>query len=145
MRNASGFKSPLTEIATRPRESPPEALRIAAAPNSLTGSGTRLMTSVAAFAVSASSSNMPPAAGNERLMTYRCLNILGIFEARRLAAFVSRRGGRINNLPHKIPQGRKLSYRHDKLCSAERILTRCGRSEEHTSELQSLRHLVCRL
>src|SRR5258705_4323808 len=32
------------------------------------------------------------------------------------------------------------------LSSARQItFSRCGRSEEHTSELQSLRHLVCRL
>src|SRR5262245_64996157 len=29
--------------------------------------------------------------------------------------------------------------------AAERLRGRVGRSEEHTSELQSLRHLVCRL
>src|SRR5262245_64626865 len=35
----------------------------------------------------------------------------------------------------------------DELDKLIRVLeaTRCGRSEEHTSELQSLRHLVCRL
>src|SRR5437899_7433894 len=31
------------------------------------------------------------------------------------------------------------------LVIAVRLRTVCGRSEEHTSELQSLRHLVCRL
>src|ERR1035438_10398637 len=70
MRKASGFKSRVTEITTRPRERPPAALRIAAATNSLKGPGTRLVTSVAAFAVSASSRNMPPAAENEHLMPY---------------------------------------------------------------------------
>src|SRR5271157_4974838 len=63
MRKASGFRSFATVIATRPRESPPAALRTAAAPNSLIGPGTALVTSVAAAAVSASSNNMLPAAG----------------------------------------------------------------------------------
>src|SRR5438045_5008158 len=37
----------------------------------------------------------------------------------------------------------KLARRQDLLCIRRRILA--PRSEEHTSELQSLRHLVCRL
>src|SRR5262245_63185726 len=47
--------------------------------------------------------------------------------------------------------GRVLVVAADRLDDAARALTRqvptvvIGRSEEHTSELQSLRHLVCRL
>src|ERR1035438_477513 len=41
----------------------------------------------------------------------------------------------------------RSSYDHDHVVKdlAERFDTVLGRSEEHTSELQSLRHLVCRL
>src|ERR1019366_250003 len=70
MRKASGFKSFVTEITTRPRESPPAARRIAAAPNSLTGPGTRLVTSVAAAAANASSEHILPATANQRLIPY---------------------------------------------------------------------------
>src|SRR5437899_4395985 len=44
----------------------------------------------------------------------------------------------LSPIPHRSvwPYGRILCLRSSRVC---------GRSEEHTSELQSLRHLVCRL
>src|SRR5438045_5059011 len=47
---------------------------------------------------------------------------------------VTETGGSIASLFGLAPQG---------VCRA--VAARAGRSEEHTSELQSLRHLVCRL
>src|SRR5947208_12515477 len=41
--------------------------------------------------------------------------------------------------------GAKVSLRRNSTCSSARTSTAAGRSEEHTSELQSPDHLVCRL
>src|SRR5205814_9174237 len=43
----------------------------------------------------------------------------------------------------RLDAGRALVDRRDPRVA--QVLRRAGRSEEHTSELQSLRHLVCRL
>src|SRR5450432_470854 len=107
MRNASGFKSFATEIATRPRESPPAAFRIAAAPNSLTGPGTALVTSVAAAAVSASSGSRLPAAGNQRLIPY--------LQTGKSPTAIIR------------PRTHDTHVTHDTLCSAGGSPARCGK------------------
>src|SRR5438045_5626463 len=49
----------------------------------------------------------------------------------------ARNGGATGGCRERIPRSRAPGAA---ICGAER-----GRSEEHTSELQSLRHLVCRL
>src|SRR5262245_64732607 len=38
-----------------------------------------------------------------------------------------------------------LTYPHNNIATTDRFIREEPRSEEHTSELQSLRHLVCRL
>src|SRR5947199_1088935 len=53
-------------------------------------------------------------------------------------------------LHHRGNRGTQRSVRQEPLCSSVSSLVECevhrgSRSEEHTSELQSLRHLVCRL
>src|ERR1035441_8263689 len=56
-------------------------------------------------------------------------------------------------IPHHLPEPSRISHHArqvwrnvgDKLQPLQASLQREHRSEEHTSELQSLRHLVCRL
>src|SRR5438045_4459823 len=43
------------------------------------------------------------------------------------------------------PNGSSIRINFGSWMKARAIAVRCCRSEEHTSELQSLRHLVCRL
>ncbi len=55
-------------------------------------------------------------------------NLIGDFRrgSRRECQKQQHAAGGWKTAPHTIPPDRKIVYRHDKLCSAERILTRCG-------------------
>src|SRR5258707_3902126 len=46
---------------------------------------------------------------------------------------------------HAIPHQPAIARDHDRLTAIPRLAPRDGRSEEHTSELQSRQYLVCRL
>src|SRR5205814_9164066 len=59
----------------------------------------------------------------------------------RTAARASRR--LLSRAMPKVPQSKAPARQRPALATRSRAI--CTRSEEHTSELQSLRHLVCRL
>src|SRR2546425_8959376 len=74
--------------------------------------------------------------------------VLGIRAARQLVELARRTSGR------RLPLGRgwgaevafeRLRVTREIGCAAEQVERDFGRSEEHTSELQSLAYLVCRL
>src|SRR5205814_8252379 len=46
---------------------------------------------------------------------------------------------------HAVRRGEEERHHDDRLCDRGAASRQESRSEEHTSELQSLRHLVCRL
>src|SRR5262245_63785228 len=59
--------------------------------------------------------------------------------------FAKRRPRARGNGPQLSTVGSRPSSQEFLACTCETRAARCRRSEEHTSELQSLRHLVCRL
>src|SRR2546425_7755399 len=52
--------------------------------------------------------------------------------------------GRAHDPPHRLPLS-DVVRRHHRVDGRDLVLFQVGRSEEHTSELQSLAYLVCRL